>query len=123
MRIALEAASILRPIELRGSLCRRYHRGRRQRSRHLGNVGDWLDVVVLVERHLRRPSAQYGTVCRHDLINVDGNRLAWWQTSGAPFPQGHAIHLRARVARHTHFGCTAVTVLIGCRPLDRIPCA
>jgi hypothetical protein len=97
------------------------YRGRRLRSRHLGEVGEWLDAVVLVERHVTQPSARHGTVCRHDLIDVDGNRLVCWQTRGTPLPAGRAIDLRGRVERHNYFGRTAITVLARCRALDRRP--
>jgi hypothetical protein len=86
-----------------------------------GQVGEWLDTVVLVEPQVQWPSRRHGTVCRHDLVDVDGNRLVWWHTNGARLPLGHAIHLRGRVARHTAFGRTAVTVLLDCRPVDRRP--
>ncbi len=72
---------------------------------------------MLVERVVERPSRRYGTVRRHDLIDVDGNRLAWWQTSGAPLPHGRAVRMRGRVERHTRFGRTGVTVLAYCRVL------
>jgi hypothetical protein len=105
----------------RGLVCALITVYRRQRmgSRHLGQVGEWLDLAVLVERHTDRPSERHGTVCRNDLIDVDGNRLVWWQTSGERLPIGHAIYLRGHVVRHTYFGRTAVTVLRDCRPLHR----
>jgi len=78
-------------------------------------VGEWLEAVVLVERVVDRPSRRHGSVRRHDLIDVDGNRLAWWQTSGTPLPHGRAVRLRGRVDRHTHFGRSPVTVLAYCR--------
>ena len=95
------------------------YRRRRRSSQHLGTVGEWLDTVLLVERVVEQPSARHGTVSRHDLIDVDGNRLVWWKTRGTPLPIGQAMHLRGRVERHTHFGSAAVTVLARCRPLDR----
>jgi hypothetical protein len=95
------------------------YRRRRLRSRHLGEVGGWLDAVVLVERVIEQPSAQRGAVTRHDLIDVDGNRLVWWQTHGEPLPVGQALHVRGHVARHTHFGRVAITVLAHCELLDR----
>ncbi len=73
-------------------------------SRHLGQVGEWLEAIVVVERIVDRPSRRRGSVRRHDLIDVDGNRLAWWQTSGAPLAHGRAIRLRGRIERHTRFG-------------------
>jgi len=78
-------------------------------------VGEWPDAVVLVERVVDRPSRRHGSVRRHDPIDVDGNRLAWWQTSGAPLPHGGAVRFRGRVERHTQFGRGAVTVLAHCR--------
>lgn len=94
---------------------------RRQRSRHVGQVGDWLDLAVLVERHAERPSARHGTVWRNELIDVDGNRLEWWQTSGPLPPAGRAVQMRGRVTRHSHFGRTEVTVLVGCRLHEHHP--
>jgi len=95
------------------------YRRQRQRSRHLGRIGEWLDAVVLVERLVEQPSARHGAVCRHEFVDVDGNRLVWWQTRGKPLPLGHSIHLRGRVERHTNFGRAAITVLARCHPLDR----
>jgi len=92
---------------------------RRLGSRQLGEVGAWLDAVVLVERLVEQPSARHGVVTRHDLIDVDGNRLVWWQTRGGPLPVGQALHVRGHVARHTHFGRAAITVLTHCHLLDR----
>jgi len=89
------------------------------RSRHLGHVGERLDAVVFVERLVELPSARHGTVHRHDLVDVDGNRLVRWQTCGTPLSIGQAVHLRGRVDRHTKFGRSAITVLARCRPLDR----
>jgi hypothetical protein len=97
------------------AVCRR----RRLHSRHLGRIGEWLDGVVLVERVAQKPSARHGAVTRHEFVDVDGNRLVWWQTRGTPLPIGQAIHLRGRVDRHTHFGRAAITVLTRCQPLDR----
>jgi hypothetical protein len=95
------------------------YRGRRAGSRHLGRPGEWLDTVVVVERTAERPSTRHGTVRRHDLIDVAGNRLVWWQTRGAPLALGQAVHLRGRVDRHTHLRGAQLTVLARCRPLDR----
>ena len=78
------------------------YRRRRARSRHLGRPGGWLDTVVVVERIAEQPSTRHGTVRRHDLVDVAGNRLVWWQTRGAALPLGQAVHLRGRVERHTH---------------------
>jgi hypothetical protein len=105
----------------RGLLCALIaaYRSRRARSHHLGELGAWLDTVLLVERIRSQPSKRHGTVHRHELLDVAGNRLIWWQTSGPPLPLEQAIHLRGRVEHHTHFGATAVTVLSRCRTLDR----
>ena len=93
------------------------YRRRRAGSRHLGRPGEWLETIVLVERIVDRPSRRHGSVRRHDLIDADGNRLVWWQTSGAPLPRGRAVHLRGRVERHTRFGPMPVTVLARCKAL------
>jgi hypothetical protein len=93
------------------------YRRRRAGSRHIGRPGEWLDTVVMVERVLDRPSQRHGSVRRHDLIDVDCNRLVWWQTSGAALPDGRALQLRGRVERHTRFGRTPVTVLAYCQAL------
>ena len=97
------------------------HRRRRAGSRHLGRPGAWFDAVVVVERIAEQPSARHGTVRRHDLVDVGGNRLVWWQTRGAALPLGQAVHLRGRVERHTHIRGAEVTVLVRCRALDRRP--
>ncbi len=94
------------------------YRRRRSDSQHLGQAGEWLETVVVVERIVDRPSRRHGSVCRNDLIDVDGNCLAWWQTSGAPLPRDRAVRLRGRVERHTRFGQTPVTVLAYCRVLS-----
>jgi hypothetical protein len=93
------------------------YRRRRSDSQHLGQAGEWLEAVVAVERVVDRPSRRHGSVRRHDLIDVHGNRLAWWQTSGAPLPRGGSLRLRGRIERHTRFGPTPVTVLAYCRVL------
>jgi hypothetical protein len=54
-------------------------------------------------------------VRRCDLLDVDVNRLVWWQTRGTPLREGEVVQLHGRVERHTHFGTTAVTVLASCR--------
>jgi hypothetical protein len=95
------------------------YRSRRARSQYVGEEGAWLDTAVIVERVRTRPSERHGVVRRHDLLDVHGNRLIWWQTAGPLLPLEQAIHLRGRVARHTHFAATAVTVLGRCRALDR----
>jgi hypothetical protein len=112
--------TVLTPRD-RGLVCAliAVYRRRRLSSRHLGVVGGWLDAVVLVERLLEQPSTRHGAVTRHDLIDVHGNRLVWWQTGGEPLPVAQALHLRGRVARHTHFGPAEVTVLARCHLLDR----
>jgi hypothetical protein len=97
------------------------YRRRRAGSRYLGRPGAWLDIVVLVERIAEQPSARHGTVRRHDLVDVAGNRLVWWQTRGAALPFGQALHLRGRVERHTHTRGAEVTVLVRCGALDRRP--
>jgi hypothetical protein len=119
--IAVASAHIVLTRRERGLVCAliAVYRRRRLRSRHLGRIGEWLDAVVLVERVVQKPSARHGAVTRHEFVDVDGNRLAWWQTRGTPLPLEQAIHLRGRVERHTNFGRAAITVLSRCRPLDR----
>jgi hypothetical protein len=96
------------------AVCRR----RRAGSQHLGRPGEWLETVVMVERVVDRPSRRHGTVHGNELIDVEGNRLAWWQTNGALLPRGRAVHLRGQVERHARFGRSRVTVLAYCRTLD-----
>jgi hypothetical protein len=124
-RDAVTVASVrfLLTARERGLVCAliAVYRSRRAGSRHLGRPGEWLDAVVMVERIAERPSTRYGTVRRHDLVDVAGNRLVWWQTRGAPLALGRAVHLRGRVERHTHVQSARVTVLARCRPLDRRP--
>jgi hypothetical protein len=91
------------------------YRRQRARSRHLGQPGAPLEITVLVERAREQPSRRHGVVRRNELLDVDVNRLAWWQTRGDPLPVGTLVTLRGRVARHTHFGTAAVTVLTRCR--------
>jgi hypothetical protein len=120
--IAVANVDTLLTARERGLICAliAVYRRRRARSRHLGHPGDWLDSVVLVERVADARSRRRGApMQRHDLIDIDGNRLVWWDTSGAQLPLGQAIHLRARVERHARFGRAAVTVLACCRTLDR----
>jgi hypothetical protein len=121
--VAITSVRRLVTARERGLVCAliAVYRGRRAGSRHLGEAGEWLDAVVLVERITERPSARHGTVRRHDLVDVAGNRLVWWQTRGAPLALGRAVHLRGRVQRHTHARGAQVTVLARCRPLDRRP--
>jgi hypothetical protein len=124
-RDAVAVTSVRRLVTARerGLVCAliAVYRRRRAGSRHLGQPGEWLDAVVVVERIAERPSTRHGTVRRHDLVDVAGNRLAWWQTRGAPVALGRAVHLRGRVERHTHVRGAQVTVLARCRPLDRRP--
>jgi hypothetical protein len=90
------------------------YRQRRARSRHLGQPGQRLGTVVLVERVMPVPSERYGTVYRCELIDANVNRLAWWQTRGAPLQPGAVVSLEGTVERHTRFGTGAVTVLSHC---------
>jgi hypothetical protein len=90
----------------------------RAHSRHLGQPGVAVTVTVLVERVVPRPSARHGVLRRNELIDAFANRLVWWQTQGAPLEIGDVVRLRGRVARHTHFGSVAVTVLSHCRRAD-----
>jgi hypothetical protein len=92
------------------------YRQRRGRSRHLGQPGERLQTVLLVERVTPTPSARYGTVHRCELIDADVNRLAWWQTRGEPLQAGQVVRLAGAVERHTRFGPGAVTVLSHCTP-------
>jgi len=94
------------------------YRRRRAGSQHLGRPGEWRETVVVVERIVDRPSRRHGSVRRHELIDVGGNRLVWWQTSGAPLPRGRAVRVRGRVERHTRFGSMPVTVLARCKALS-----
>jgi hypothetical protein len=124
-RDAVAVATVQRLLTARerGLVCAliAVYRRRRARSRHLGQPGEWLDAVVAVEGITERPSTRHGTVRRHDLIDVAGNRLVWWQTRGAALAQGRAVHLRGRVERHTTVRGVRVTVLARCRALDRRP--
>jgi hypothetical protein len=90
------------------------YRQRRARSRHLAKPGQRLGIVVLVERAMPVPSERYGTVHRCELIDANVNRLAWWQTRGAPLQPGAVVSLEGTVERHTRFGTAAVTVLSHC---------
>jgi hypothetical protein len=94
------------------------YRRRRSRSRHLGTPGAPLDTVVLVERIVDTRTRRNAELHRHDLIDADGNRLVWWQSSGPALPPGRAIHIHARVARHTRFGRANVTVLTHCHRVN-----
>jgi hypothetical protein len=91
------------------------YRRQRARSRHLGQPGAPLEVTVLVERTREQPSRRHGVIRRYEMLDVSANRLAWWQTRGDPLPVGTLVTLRGRVARHTHSGGAAVTVLTHCR--------
>ena len=53
---------------------------------------------MVVERIVDRASRRHRSLRRHDLIDVDGNRLASWQTSGAPLP-GRPPHTASRALR------------------------
>lgn len=52
---------------------------------------------------------------RNDLLDVDANRLVWWQTLGTALSPGQFVRIRGRVARHTRFRGSPVTVLAYCR--------
>jgi hypothetical protein len=93
------------------------YRQRRARSRHVGALGERLDAVLLVERVIELDSRRYGHVRRHDLIDVDGNRFAWWQTRGPALRIARATRIDARVKGHTRLGRASVTVLTRCRPV------
>jgi hypothetical protein len=90
------------------------YRQRRTRSRHLAQPGQRLATVVLVERVIPAPSERYGTVHRCELIDASVNRMAWWQTRGAPLQPGAVVSLEGTVEHHTRFGTAAVTVLSHC---------
>lgn len=90
------------------------YRQRRARSSHLAQPGQRLVTTVLVERVMPVPSERYGTVHRCELIDANVNRLAWWQTRGAPLQPGAVVNLEGTVERHTRFGAAAVTVLSHC---------
>jgi hypothetical protein len=92
------------------------YRQRRARSRHLGQPGERLQTIVLVERVTPAPSARYGTVHRCELIDAEVNRLVWWQTRGEPLQAGQVVRLAGLIERHTRFGTSAVTVLSHCTP-------
>jgi len=87
------------------------YRQRRARSRHLGQPGQRLQTVVLVERVTSAPSARYGTVHRCELIDAEVNRLVWWQTRGEPLQAGQVVRVAGLIERHTRFGTSPVTVL------------
>lgn len=91
---------------------------RRARSRHLGEPELAVILTVLVERVVPRPSLRHGVLRRNELIDPFANRLVWWQTQGPPLEIGDLVRLHGRVARHTHFGSVAVTVLSHCRRAD-----
>jgi hypothetical protein len=90
------------------------YRQRRARSRHLAQPAQRLGIVVLVERVIPVPSERYGTMHRCELIDANVNRLAWWQTRGAPMQPGAVVSLEGTVERHTRFGAAALTVLSHC---------
>ena len=90
------------------------YRQRRARSRHLAQPGQRLGTVVLVERVMPLRSERYGTVHRCELIDANVNRMAWWQTRGAPLRPAAVVSLEGTVERHTRFGTGAVTVLSHC---------
>jgi hypothetical protein len=119
--VAVASSDRLLTARERGLACAliAVYRRRRARSQHVGLPGQPLDAVLLVERVLESDSSRHGHVRRHDLIDVDGNRFVWWQTRGAPLPLARAIHLHARVERHTTFGRGNVTVLTRCHPVGR----
>jgi hypothetical protein len=118
----LAADSVLTRRE-RGLVCSLIdvYRHRRARSRHIGRPGMRVDAAVLVERVVDQPSARRGTVHRCDLIDADINRLVWWRARGTSLHEGEVLMLRGLVARHTHFGGIAVTVLSHCRRLASVP--
>jgi len=91
------------------------YRQRRARSRHLARPGANIEVTVLVERVTARRSARHDTVRRCELIDVEANRLVWWQTQGVALRTGEVVTLIGRAQRHTRFGATPVTVLSHCR--------
>ena len=116
---ALATGGITLARRERGLLCAliAVYRRRRADSRHLAEIGAWIEVAVLVERVVERPSPRHGSIRRCEFIDADVNRMVWWQTTGAPLPEGELVVLRARVDRHARFGAIAVTVLTRCHRL------
>jgi hypothetical protein len=104
----------------RGLVCALVAIFRRRSSRHVGEVGDGLRTAVVVERIVADPSPRHGIVRRHDLVDAEGNRLAWWKTSPGTLPTDRAVTLEGRVERHTTFGPTAVTVLSRCGVVETL---
>ena len=95
------------------------YRRQRARSQHVAAVGAQISLTVLVERTSPQQSRRHPGLARHDLLDAEANRYAWWQTQGAPLKPGQVVTLRARVTRHATFHGQAVTVLSDCQAIPR----
>ena len=68
--VTVAGAGRLLTARERGLVCAMIAVYRSPRARHLGQPGEWLERVVVVERIAEQPSPRHGAVCRHDMVDV-----------------------------------------------------
>ena len=80
-----------------------------QGSRHVGKVGERLELDVTVLSVRAFDGSQWGTSYLTKLLDVEGNLLIWWASK--EIEEGRAVRVKATVKRHEVRGGVQQTVI------------
>ena len=86
---------------------------RRPESKHVGKVGEKVEVLVKVLRTMPLDGA-WGITTLHIMEDREGNELVWF-ASTTELEEGRWYRLRGRVKKHDEYRGRKRTVLTGCR--------
>ena len=93
---------------------------RKTRSQHIGNVGDKIDMDVILEKRawFEIPSFRgFGTDTMHVYTFRDdqGNAIVWKTTGGIPNETGTRVHLKGTIKDLSEYKDEKQTILTRCK--------
>lgn len=83
-------------------------------SKHVGNVGEKIEISVCVERVITCESA-YGVSLLHVMRDAAGNVFAWFASGNLSFEAGSEATIKGTIKAHNERNGVAQTVLTRCK--------
>ena len=98
----------------------RKERERKAKSQYVGNIGDKVDLDVVLEKRAWfevKSFSGFGTDTMHVYTFRDeqGNALVWKTTSGTNAEKGTMVHLKGTIKEHSEYDEEKQTVLTRCK--------
>ena len=83
-------------------------------SKHVGRIGEKIEISVIVERVISCDSA-YGTSLLHVMRDAEGNVYTWFASGSLAFEAGNEAKIKGTVKAHNERNGVPQTVLTRCK--------